>query len=426
MSKLSAIAALGTGTAALLGLQSKDAEAGIYGTSANMADKMMLNIAQKMKAEGINPEQIWRKTRWFEDPVDGNWKFEVPDNDAQWHPNMIDPKTGNVRHRTISDSDGARYAIPTEMPKAFSNDNLYYNYPDIESGYYFRHMPENSPEYAKGEHSRRGMEIRTNPNLSAESQRSTMLHEMQHAVQTREGWQPGSNPDNFTVDYLESLKKEYADKYRKFDNTRKALIEFENGLKRDPSNESLMRASNSFRNQAAKYRYELAILEDKIPHADPQSQYMAMAGEVEARNVQSRDALRSAYDEHEIGPPWNTVSHSPSETYRHHAESPAWSGHKKDTVGKSVGLSGIAGMSALSAKANAALDTLKYGEIKAPEYPALLDIASGLEDISRRMEGHPLKLLTPGLEGLPVWLRKLAYKQKPTTGDTFGAILDVL
>lgn len=423
MSKASAlkhIASLGApaGAGALLGLESQDANAGFYGLSAKMADDMMLNIARKMQSEGHTPTEIWQKTRWFQDPVDKNWKFEVDDTEADWHPDIVE--NGYVKQYTTGTGANKRQ-LSTPLFGAFVNDNLLYNYPQLAS-YHFTPMPSDTPFGKKGEHYISGKEIRTNPNLLAENQRSTMLHEMQHAVQSAEGWQNGSAPKNFSDQYSKDLKREWAQAYSKSEQMVDAIKQFENTLKSDPDNEAVKKALQYFRKRKIEHDEIISDLEHRIPKSSPHDQYEAMAGEVEARNVQSRDNARRQGFSIGLAPP-STASHSPGETIRSHADSPAWKGHQRKTIENPKSAAGIAAVTGLSSNAQASLDALKYGEIKAPKHPRLAKASELLHDFSDRASGSVASLLAP--DALAAWLSKVSYNEHPTNLERAMAILDV-
>lgn len=178
--------------AAALGAQSEDAEASFLGAGAKMADKFMLGVAEKMKSEGIMPNEIWEKTGWFEG-ADGKWRFEVPDNAAEFS------KTSNPdAYLDIFDEAQARQGgVP--LGRAFDHPEWYRNYPDMQAmkfavgggdmgrmtGYY---SPESDYVAMKDP-----FEVAAGEGYTP---KSTMIHEGQHAIQQREGFAKGGSPAN--------------------------------------------------------------------------------------------------------------------------------------------------------------------------------------------------------------------------------------
>jgi hypothetical protein len=134
------------------------------GPTAKKADHVALEKAKKMLANGEPPEKVWAVTGWMKD-VDG-WKFEIDDSASRltdgWLP---------------LDSSGG-----TKVSDVLSHKELFDNYPDLsragfsaETGLgqvYGRYWPEQDF-------------IEVNP-LSG-NPHGTTLHELQHAVQKREG-----------------------------------------------------------------------------------------------------------------------------------------------------------------------------------------------------------------------------------------------
>ena len=124
---LSSIAKLGLpAVSALAGLSaSEDAEAGIGGVGAKMADEFMLGIAQKMRKEGYDPQQVFQATRWYKGP-DLKWRFEYDDVDTSlapdWRQKLSDtPPIGGLRLKDI-----------------YQNPNFEANYPSFSEGVIIR------------------------------------------------------------------------------------------------------------------------------------------------------------------------------------------------------------------------------------------------------------------------------------------------
>jgi hypothetical protein len=240
--------------------------AGIFGGRlAQTADHAALARAEKMHAEGAAPQQIHAETGWFQG-ADGKWRFEINDKNADF-------PAGYPTDRNIAASVGA-----------FEHPELYKAYPDLAksdlnvlplegfNGSYRAPSPATPGDLIPPP--REAINLNQTPDrLQA---RSTMLHELQHAVQQREGFSPGSNPDawRYVAQPVEDARKliELGSPY-----------EFTKAVGRQPhpaARELVARLTPE----------ELAKVE-----TDPYELYRRVAGEVEARNVQNRRDLSGAF-----------------------------------------------------------------------------------------------------------------------------------
>lgn len=141
---------------------------GIFGgRMAATADRARLAQAEQLAASGAADQEIWNKTGWFRGE-DGGWRFEIPD-------------TGfSAKSRATGATIGG----------AFDHPELFAAYPDLaavkvgaERGSNAFYRPKIGPIPEK---------IGIGNKLS--DVRAPVLHELQHAVQEREGFSGGSNP----------------------------------------------------------------------------------------------------------------------------------------------------------------------------------------------------------------------------------------
>lgn len=223
-----------------------------------------LELAQKLEKQGKSPEDIWQETsrlNMAEDPnnlgwfrgKDGEWRFEVNDQATF---NKEGPDVGRLtdsyRNPPVEKAIDLGDITLTRNPKEFGGE---YNADFI------------SPEIGVGT---RAYTTKTqNPNIFGKewSPRSVTSHEVQHFIQDVEKWQNGSNPDAILKGYY-GPEVEAALKTRQLELYRGAL-EAEPNAKLAP--EEHQRAMlDAARKDAAHELYE------------------KVAGEVEARNVQTR------------------------------------------------------------------------------------------------------------------------------------------
>ncbi len=244
------------------------------GPSAKTADLQALDLAREMTQKGASREDVIGKTGWFQG-ADGKWRFEIPDTAASLRPGYTDKTT---------------------VQEAISHPELFRAYPQLGEVEFY-HNPMTRTNIQGG--------WSGNPNVSdtfptlqinqaAKDPRSTAIHELQHAVQAIEDFAPGGN--TFVLkkgtpaweiyqERLAAIKKPlpletYAAVAGFGDDIEAARKSYPSYLKAVKNPSSLVKT------EAQKYAVETA--------------YRRSAGEVEARNVQSR--LKSGYDKR----PWET------------------------------------------------------------------------------------------------------------------------
>jgi hypothetical protein len=256
--------------------------AGIFGGRlARTADHEALAAAEKMTAEGVAPEQIWKETGWFKG-ADDQWRFEINDK-------------GSGYKRIVGKGTIDNYPISTphttEMGQAYQHPDLYAAYPDLEkmqldfrplggaNGQYVSHPPTPGDLIPPHE----AVTINTPIERYGENMqqaRSTTLHELQHAVQRREGFVPGGNPQEMQDVVQAGIDARFLKGAQERGvSPEEALDAFRKTVGRDP-------------HPAAGILTERLSLSDLERIADdPLEAYRRLYGEVEARNVQTRRDL---------------------------------------------------------------------------------------------------------------------------------------
>lgn len=225
--------------------------AGIFGGRlAQTADKVALAKAEEMAAKGAHREDIWRDTGWFQG-ADKKWRFEIPDDKAQMSPHVyeknavFDPSVeGQLRH-----------------------EELYKAYPDIRDGRMVvnKNDSNSGAYYAKHPLNPERIEINA-PDV--DSVKSLALHELQHGVQHREGFTPGSSVERAGQSLSENTGNPIIEELRA------AIVRGEYGR---PGDKPFMEAARN-----------LLALERQSKAERAFDVYRRDAGEVEARNVQTR------------------------------------------------------------------------------------------------------------------------------------------
>lgn len=229
------------------------AGAGIFaGKGAKTADAVKLALAEKLDAAGTDARKIWQDTGWFKG-VDGKWRFEIDDSRSLPGPlswgDKIDVKRGST--------------TTTNRQRALIHPQLSAAYPESKDIPVI--LDPNNP--GRGGVDRYGsLDIIKAPvdKNTMMSDRSVMLHELQHVIQNNEGFALGGSPD------MPQLSKYFSPDIMKRRNEHflKAQDLMERGLFREANAE--MTQANEVLKEA---RYDA---------------YRRLAGEAEARAVQTR------------------------------------------------------------------------------------------------------------------------------------------
>ena len=244
---------------------------------ATKAEKQALVTAQKMAREGSNRDEIWNATLWYKGK-DGKWRTEIDDSGAKLDAIAAEQFKGT----------------PAAMKDVVSHPSLYDAYQIDEPAFF-----SIDPYYKKGEgqyspetSGLRGFDIKA---PDATEGKSVALHELQHAIQQREGMARGGSPENAPI------------------FNEKELIQIREQKKQlgiDPYRIMNMRASgyplSPEQQQAFAKWEELTRLEDEVlsNRLKPYEAYRRLLGEVDARNTQER--MNMTLDQRRQFPPWST------------------------------------------------------------------------------------------------------------------------
>ena len=144
---------------------------------AKPTERLLKRTAEELDADGVPMDEIWRRTGWFKPRTGGAWRTEVDDRGALLT-GYSGPYKGAVVHDELlgrPDNEIFDYIDVKVDPKTTSGGDLL--------GYWDRLTRELGYDSATPEHLGGPL--------------GTFLHESQHAVQSKYGFQPGSNPDYF-------------------------------------------------------------------------------------------------------------------------------------------------------------------------------------------------------------------------------------
>jgi hypothetical protein len=311
--------------------------AGIFGGRlAKTADHAALARAEEMAAKGVPREQIWSDTGWFRG-ADDKWRFEIPDDTSVFNRDAMRDKDYTFLGNTVRGREGVAGDVISH-PSAFDA------YPDMRQMTVGQTRYDNNlGTYHQGAPEMIGLDASLLDAAEHGGARSTMLHELQHAVQEREGFAKGGNsqhvgpaPNPRYKKYLDALNsdaelmryrelrrsperaaeitaqnrewsakfqdrvQEHYNKGRDYkkkdvDNIFREFEEWKDG--KFPLDEEVTRLSKSLRERGIP-------VNEPAETVSGYDAYRLLGGEVESRNVQMRRDMTG--DERRARPPWTT------------------------------------------------------------------------------------------------------------------------
>jgi hypothetical protein len=166
--------------------------------------------ATKLLDAGADPVQVWKQHLIGRMP-DKSMFSEIDDSGAQSIPNQNWSWGNREDYKRGNNAQGALSEFFTHEPLAKEYDGFFdFGGPnDRRLGTYIRRGGGDSGSYNDGNITVGGVE---SLNGEAKANKSVMLHELQHAIQDREGWARGGNPTDINLDEFAPLRqKEYND-----------------------------------------------------------------------------------------------------------------------------------------------------------------------------------------------------------------------
>jgi hypothetical protein len=223
------------------------------GVKAKTFDKNALAQAQLMEHNGVHPDDIFRETGMFRG-AEKRWKSEISDAESKlkedWHLNgVMDDTPVNVKLSDVLEHPKLYEAYPQLKDLEVKYDPNY-------NGAFYSEYPNRSitvgPAYVNN--------------------KDTYLHEIQHAIQDIEGFAKGGSavkdPKLRFDEDIENLKNEFF---------------------------AMNKPLSAEGRERAKYIYRvlsLDILRRQAAYKEAVNNYMKLAGEAEARNVETRALLK--------------------------------------------------------------------------------------------------------------------------------------
>lgn len=286
-----------------------------------------LAVAREMEKSGKDAGTIKAATGW-ERGADSKWRYETADFEyhpagdlgysrllekQSWHRELENLLDRQIEGETLSEAEWKRFEELTELAAGLKeqdalreriylddyvkDDELFQAYPEMKrTRLEFVDLP--SADYCGGYlHPDNRIVI----NISrTDDVRSVLAHEIQHAIQTMEGFARGSNPgefkntvENVILDIVRATDGRILEGGG-FDNTPKGI--FAALDRKVPYGTILRHYDYPLSLVAEKYGYEniFDLVNDIGRFKSGIQEYRSTAGEVEARNVESRLDFTSA------------------------------------------------------------------------------------------------------------------------------------
>ena len=270
------------------------------GQTAWTADMPSLSDAEQRIAAGDNAEQVRRETGWAQG-ADGKWRFEIDDSQAQFAPVNDWLDAAEVDGVTLGETlnHPALFAAYPELAQVQIRVN-----PARRSGGMFVSQPGRG---FVGSY----IEIGDPTLYSADSPAiDVLLHEVQHAIQVREGFATGGSEDAMRADKDQAMAdrdywRQVADLRREIDSLgeeagRQAFIDT---FERTPTEQQMQDAMATDLPQIEQRAADAEQVMRNI--GNPETTYRRLAGEVEARNTERRRTMTA--DERQAASPEQTA-----------------------------------------------------------------------------------------------------------------------
>lgn len=166
--------------------------------------------AEEADMLGATAEDTWKDTGWFRDSKDKQWRFEIDDSKAELAWDTVKPEiTSQLKKKN-------KVTIDTTIGDVLKHDKLFEQYPELAST---RLKIETINDGSLGYFMPSTGKIVLSDKLTQDQMKSTLLHEIQHAVQNKEGFASGANTSMY------DLEPEVVEKASRYAASRDALQE---------------------------------------------------------------------------------------------------------------------------------------------------------------------------------------------------------
>ena len=236
------------------------------GASSPMFNKDMALKASQMAKKGSSPQEIWQATGTVKGP-DGQWRQEISDKASRYDPEALEDL------RALENFDYLKQTQP--LGGTLEHPELYRAYPEL-SDMPVHFMPAERMGGAYGAYSPKHDRMTISDQLTPGKARSSALHEIQHAIQEREGFAVGGNQRDFAkikydaLEQIRSLNERMSDIVRQMDSP--SISKVDKDLLKNQYDDLMSQRMSLVKNA----------------QIDPMEAYGNLMGEAEARLTQRR------------------------------------------------------------------------------------------------------------------------------------------
>ena len=238
--------------------------AGIYSKTAN--PNSLASATSRLQA-GEDAELVRQETGWFKGP-DDMWRYEIDDSTAE----LVASDTWAKMKASVARGESSR---SHKLADVLDHPHLFAAYPSLRKA-----RVRLSTDEKGGSYDPDTMNITLGGKASLDEIRGTLLHEIQHAIQTKEGFARGGSPAEFRGVYVRLLL-----------DLNDTIGAINHKLKATPGGTPAYDELLEERARLAKEVQKIEGEEGMGVAEKAYDEYRRLAGEVEARNTEIRGRL---------------------------------------------------------------------------------------------------------------------------------------
>lgn len=278
--------------------------AGVLAKNANLG---ALRKAKLLEDTGADRNRIWKETGWAND--NGDWKFEISD--------ALDFDTGKGADINPSSFDMIKDYGGTTQGNFLGHPDVYEAYPNLTDRPVKSYVGGGAKYNSATDTISMGDSL-LNPNSASalDDTQSTNLHELQHAIQNREGFVSGGAANKHSVELAKKQITENLAPISEAVNKIEASPEYisrlselrEQGYRKSGARiiaDKEFGLDNLNKKLFSQTPLEKAVYDKDAGNYNAYESYKRLGGEAEARNVQTR--MNMTPDERRAKPPWETL-----------------------------------------------------------------------------------------------------------------------
>ena len=240
----------------------------MIGPESALWDKQMAFEAAKLKKANKSPQEIYEKTG-VSTGLDKNFRQEISDESSFL-------KGGPTFNDVVMNRMAALKIDKPTVKDIFYHPQLMEAYPELGNIeiQFIKKGDSANASYSPSENI-----IRVNGNLKTKKANNSLLHELQHAIQEKEGWAKGADANAYLRKY-QKMQNELDERLSQANQALKKYVgtpDYERELKH--------------RNQISQEYMDFVGQDMMGAYHKAKDEYMKVAGEAEARLTQNREKM---------------------------------------------------------------------------------------------------------------------------------------